>query len=139
MYKNHDNALKNILNLSVITHVVAEEFNDVVKCCIENMIKAWIKDFVTSFHGTNSRDILQRFRIGSGKVRLANKKTLDILGFGDVVLKNYLGTSWTLKDVMCIRGLDTHGNKRVRLHMVEVHSNGINAAINGRGTTNLWH
>ncbi|GJZ51743.1 retrovirus-related pol polyprotein from transposon TNT 1-94 [Tanacetum coccineum] len=23
--------------------------------------------------------------------------------------------------------------------MVEVHSNGINAAINGRGTTNLWH
>nr|GEV68845.1 putative retrovirus-related Pol polyprotein from transposon TNT 1-94 [Tanacetum cinerariifolium] len=80
-------------------HVVAEELDDVVKCFVKNMIEAWIKDFVASFHVTNCIDVLYRFRIRSGKVRLANEKTLDISGFRDVVLKTSLGTSWTLKDV----------------------------------------
>ncbi|GJV03149.1 hypothetical protein Tco_1336718 [Tanacetum coccineum] len=31
--------------------------------------------------------------------------TLDIVGVGDVVLKTYFGTSWTLKDVRYIPGL----------------------------------
>ncbi|GJU08384.1 retrovirus-related pol polyprotein from transposon TNT 1-94 [Tanacetum coccineum] len=32
-----------------------------------------------------------------------------------------------------------HGNKRGSLYMVEVPSNGINASIDGRGNTTLWH
>ncbi|GKD37096.1 hypothetical protein Tco_1257303, partial [Tanacetum coccineum] len=39
------------------------------------------------------------FKLRSGKVRLADDKTLDIAGVGDVVLKTSFGTSWTLKDV----------------------------------------
>nr|GEU84221.1 hypothetical protein [Tanacetum cinerariifolium] len=33
------------------------------------------------------------------KVRLADEKTLDIAGVGDVILKNSFGTSWNLKDL----------------------------------------
>ncbi|GJU36784.1 hypothetical protein Tco_1185138 [Tanacetum coccineum] len=43
--------------------------------------------------------LLERFKLRSGKVRLADDKTLDIAGVGDVVLKTSFGTSWTLKDV----------------------------------------
>nr|GEU93838.1 reverse transcriptase domain, reverse transcriptase zinc-binding domain protein [Tanacetum cinerariifolium] len=39
------------------------------------------------------------FKLRSGKVRLADDKTLDIAGVRDVVLKTFFGTSWTLKDV----------------------------------------
>ncbi|GJZ55995.1 retrovirus-related pol polyprotein from transposon TNT 1-94 [Tanacetum coccineum] len=45
------------------------------------------------------------FKLCSGKVHLADDKTLDIAGVGDVVLKNSFGTSWTLKDVRYIPGL----------------------------------
>ncbi|GJW07072.1 retrovirus-related pol polyprotein from transposon TNT 1-94 [Tanacetum coccineum] len=38
-------------------------------------------------------------RLRSSKVRLADDKTLDTAGVGDVVLKTSFGTTWTLKDV----------------------------------------
>ncbi|GJR18617.1 retrovirus-related pol polyprotein from transposon TNT 1-94 [Tanacetum coccineum] len=41
----------------------------------------------------------------SGKVRLADDKTLYIAGFGDVILKTSFGASWTLKDVRYFPGL----------------------------------
>ncbi|GJZ01173.1 retrovirus-related pol polyprotein from transposon TNT 1-94, partial [Tanacetum coccineum] len=41
----------------------------------------------------------------SSKVHLANEKTLDIAGVGDVILKTSFSTSWTLKDVRYIPGL----------------------------------
>ncbi|GJT27378.1 zinc finger, CCHC-type containing protein [Tanacetum coccineum] len=43
--------------------------------------------------------LLERFKLRSRKVRLADDKTLDIASIRDVVLKTYFGTSWTLKDV----------------------------------------
>ncbi|GJV63142.1 retrovirus-related pol polyprotein from transposon TNT 1-94 [Tanacetum coccineum] len=107
----------------------------------------------------------------SGKVCLADDKTLDIVGVGDVVLKTSFGTNWTLKDVRYIPGLKkrlisvgqldeeryhvgfgdqqwkvtkgslvvARGNKRESLYMVEVPSDGINAAFDGRGNATLWH
>nr|GEV00180.1 retrovirus-related Pol polyprotein from transposon TNT 1-94 [Tanacetum cinerariifolium] len=48
-------------------------------------------------------------------VRLADDKTLDIAGIGDVVLKTFFGTSWTLKDV---RGNATLWHQRLG-HMSE--------------------
>ncbi|GKG51613.1 hypothetical protein Tco_0541997, partial [Tanacetum coccineum] len=48
---------------------------------------------------------LEKFKLRSGKVRLADDKTLDTAGVGDVVLKTSFGTSWTLKDVKYIPGL----------------------------------
>ncbi|GKB87116.1 retrovirus-related pol polyprotein from transposon TNT 1-94 [Tanacetum coccineum] len=115
--------------------------------------------------------LLERFKLRFCKVHLADDKTLDITGIGNVVLKTSFGTSWTLKDVRYILGLKkrlisvglldeegyhvgfgnqhwkvtkgslvvAHGNKRGSLYMVEVPSDGINAVIDGRGNTALWH
>ncbi|GKG22043.1 hypothetical protein Tco_0384638, partial [Tanacetum coccineum] len=56
-------------------------------------------DSGASFHATYCKEELERFKLCSSKVRLADDKTLDIIGIGDVVLKTSFGTSWTLKDV----------------------------------------
>ncbi|GKA51760.1 retrovirus-related pol polyprotein from transposon TNT 1-94 [Tanacetum coccineum] len=62
-------------------------------------------DSGASFHATYCKEELERFKLRSGKVRLADDKTLDIAAVGDVVLKTSFGTSWTLKDVRYIPGL----------------------------------
>ncbi|GKB44148.1 retrovirus-related pol polyprotein from transposon TNT 1-94 [Tanacetum coccineum] len=64
-----------------------------------------IMDSGASFHATYCKEELERFKLRSGKVCLADDKTLDIAGVGDVVLKTFFGTSWTLKDVRYIPGL----------------------------------
>ncbi|GKD69576.1 hypothetical protein Tco_1323666, partial [Tanacetum coccineum] len=78
---------------------------DTLVCCIENMVGDRIMDYGASFHATYCIEELERFKLCSGKVRLANDKTLDIAGIGDVVLKTSFGTSWTLKDVRLPRRL----------------------------------
>ncbi|GKE14534.1 putative RNA-directed DNA polymerase, partial [Tanacetum coccineum] len=57
------------------------------------------------FHATYCKEELERFKLCFGKVCLADDKTVDIAGVGDVVLKTSFGTSWTLKDVRYIPGL----------------------------------
>ncbi|GKC02913.1 retrovirus-related pol polyprotein from transposon TNT 1-94 [Tanacetum coccineum] len=74
-------------------------------CCVENTVEDRIMDSGASFHATYCKEELERFKLRSGKVRLADDKTLDIAGIGDVVLKTFFGTSWTLKDVRYIPGL----------------------------------
>nr|GFA17857.1 retrovirus-related Pol polyprotein from transposon TNT 1-94 [Tanacetum cinerariifolium] len=128
-------------------------------------------DSSASFHATFFKEELEKFRLRSDNVRLADDKTLDIAGVGDVVLKTSFGTSWILKDVRYIPSLKkrlisigqldeegcyvgfedqqwkvtkgnlvvAHGNKRGSLYMVEVLSDGINAAIDGGGNAALWH
>ncbi|GJW41990.1 hypothetical protein Tco_0070789 [Tanacetum coccineum] len=69
------------------------------------MVKDHIMDSDASFHANYCKEELERFKLRSGKVRLADDKTLDIAGIGDVVLKTSFGTSWTLKDVTYIPSL----------------------------------
>ncbi|GJY16178.1 retrovirus-related pol polyprotein from transposon TNT 1-94 [Tanacetum coccineum] len=64
-----------------------------------------IMDSDALFHATYCKEELERFKLHSGKIRLADDKTLDIADVGDVVLKTSFGTSWTLKDVRYILGL----------------------------------
>ncbi|GKD04573.1 putative RNA-directed DNA polymerase [Tanacetum coccineum] len=152
-------------------NMAARDYDDALVCCVENTIDDRIMDSGASFHATYCKEELERFKLRSGKVRLADDKTLDIAGVGDVVLKTSFGTSWTLKDVRYIPGLKkrlisvgqldeegyhvgfgdqqwkvtkgslvvARGNKRGSLYMVEVPSDGINAAIDGRGNAALWH
>ncbi|GKD04590.1 hypothetical protein Tco_1179564 [Tanacetum coccineum] len=68
----------------------ARDSDNALVCCVENTI---------------CKEELERFKLRSGKVRLADDKTLDIAGVRDVVLKTSFGTSWTLKDVRYILGL----------------------------------
>ncbi|GJS65089.1 putative RNA-directed DNA polymerase [Tanacetum coccineum] len=86
-------------------NMAARDYDDALVCCVENTIDDRIMDSGASFHATYCKEELERFKLRSGKVRLADDKTLDIAGVGDVVLKTSFGTSWTLKDVRYIPGL----------------------------------
>ncbi|GJQ96498.1 retrovirus-related pol polyprotein from transposon TNT 1-94 [Tanacetum coccineum] len=101
-------------------NMAARDYDDALVCCVENMIDDRIMDFGASFHATYCKEELERFKLHSSKVRLADDKTLDIAGVGDVVLKTSFSTSWTLKDVRYIPGL----KKRL---------------ISGRGNATLWN
>ncbi|GJQ98292.1 hypothetical protein Tco_0009431 [Tanacetum coccineum] len=79
--------------------------DDALVCCVENTIEDRIMDSGASFHATYCKEELKRFKLRSGKVRLADDKTLDIACVGDVVLKTSFGTSWTMKDATYIPGL----------------------------------
>nr|GEZ36166.1 retrovirus-related Pol polyprotein from transposon TNT 1-94 [Tanacetum cinerariifolium] len=70
-------------------------------CCVENIVEGRIMDSGALFHATYCKKELERFKLRSGKVRLADDKYLYIASVGDVVLKTSFGTSWTLKDVRC--------------------------------------
>ncbi|GJV66770.1 retrovirus-related pol polyprotein from transposon TNT 1-94, partial [Tanacetum coccineum] len=72
---------------------------------LQNTVDDHIIDSGASFHATYCKEELERFKLHSGKVCLADDKTLDIAGVGDVVLKTSFGTSWTLKDVRYIPSL----------------------------------
>jgi len=62
-------------------------------------------DSGASFHATHNSEALQNLVIGDfGKVRLANNKTLDVTGMGDIMLKMSVDF-WTLKDVRVVPSL----------------------------------
>nr|GEZ49063.1 retrovirus-related Pol polyprotein from transposon TNT 1-94 [Tanacetum cinerariifolium] len=87
-------------------NIVAEDSDDAFVCCVENTIEDRIMDSSASFHATYCKEELERSELCSGKVCLADDKTLDIAGIGDVVLKTSVDTSWTLKDVRYILSLN---------------------------------
>ncbi|GKE35901.1 retrovirus-related pol polyprotein from transposon TNT 1-94, partial [Tanacetum coccineum] len=80
----------------------AGDSSDALVCYVENTVVDRIMDYGASFHATYCKEEFERFKLRSGKVRLADDKTLYILGVGDVVLKTSFGISWTLKDVRYI-------------------------------------
>ncbi|GJZ38067.1 hypothetical protein Tco_0584258 [Tanacetum coccineum] len=86
-------------------NMAAGDSDDALVCCVVNTVEDHIIDSGASFHATYCKEELERFKLHSGKVRLADDKTLDIASVGDVVLKTSLGTSWTLKDVRYISSL----------------------------------
>ncbi|GKD80378.1 hypothetical protein Tco_1342999 [Tanacetum coccineum] len=67
----------------------ARDSDDALVCCVEDRII----DSGASFHATYCKEELERFKLCSGKVRLADDKTLDIAGIEDVVLKTSFRTS----------------------------------------------
>nr|GEY75101.1 hypothetical protein [Tanacetum cinerariifolium] len=103
-------------------YMAVKDYDDAFVCCVKNTINDRIMDSSASFHATYCKKELERFKLCSGKVRLADDKTLDIADVGDVILK----TSFA------------RGNKRGSMYMVEVPSNRINTVIDGRGNAALW-
>ncbi|GKA17277.1 retrovirus-related pol polyprotein from transposon TNT 1-94 [Tanacetum coccineum] len=85
--------------------MAAGDSDDALVCCVETTVDDRIMDSGASFHATYCKEELDRFRLRSGKVRLADDKILDISCVGYVFLKTSFGTSWTLKDVRYIPGL----------------------------------
>ncbi|GJY10536.1 hypothetical protein Tco_0378721 [Tanacetum coccineum] len=116
-------------------NMTARDSDDALVCYVKNAVEDRIMDSGASFHATYCKEELERFKLRFGKVCLADDKTLDITGVGDVVLKTSFGTSWTLKDVSLVVARE---NKRGSLYMVEVHPEGIDAVIDASGSAALW-
>ncbi|GJV75010.1 hypothetical protein Tco_1506594, partial [Tanacetum coccineum] len=89
-------------------NMTARDSDDASICCVENTVEDRIMDSAASLLATYFKEELKRFKLRSSKVRLADDKTLDIAGVGDVVLK----TSFGSLVVAC-------GNKRRSLYMIE--------------------
>ncbi|GKE44900.1 retrovirus-related pol polyprotein from transposon TNT 1-94 [Tanacetum coccineum] len=96
---------KLVASMDKVVNIAVGDSYDTLVYCVENTIKDHIMDSGASFHATYCKEEFERFKLRSGKVRLADDKTLDIASVGDVVLKTSFGTSWTLKDVRYIPGL----------------------------------
>nr|GEY34733.1 retrovirus-related Pol polyprotein from transposon TNT 1-94 [Tanacetum cinerariifolium] len=75
-----------------MVNMVARDSDDALVCCFDNNVEGRIMDSGASFNATYCKEELERFKLCSGKVRLADDKTLDIESVGDVVLKTYFGT-----------------------------------------------
>ncbi|GJU06231.1 hypothetical protein Tco_1122661 [Tanacetum coccineum] len=74
-------------------NMAAGDSNDTLVCCVKNAVEDYIMDSDAFFHATYCKEELERFKLRSSKVRLADDKTLGIAGVGDVVLKTSFGTS----------------------------------------------
>nr|KYP54467.1 Retrovirus-related Pol polyprotein from transposon TNT 1-94 [Cajanus cajan] len=60
-------------------------------------------DSGASFHASPYKDSMKNFIIGNfGKVRLIDDEALNIVGMGDINLRTFAGTVWTLKDIRYI-------------------------------------
>ncbi|KAI3704072.1 hypothetical protein L1987_74279 [Smallanthus sonchifolius] len=89
-----------------VNNVAAQHPVDALIYCVENSIESWIMDSGASFHAIPCPKLVKNLRTCKfGKVRLVDDQTLDIVGTGDVDLRNTLGTTWTMKDVMIIPNL----------------------------------
>ncbi|GJW11616.1 hypothetical protein Tco_1577443 [Tanacetum coccineum] len=109
-------------------NMAVRDYDDALVCCVMNKIEDRIMDSGASFHATFCKEELEKFRLRSGKVCLADDKTLDIAGVGDVVLKTSFGTSWTLKDVRYIPGL-----KRRLIYVGQLDEEGYHVGFGERG------
>ena len=74
---------------------IAEDYTDedLLVCCADNSVDSWVMDSGASFHVTHSSEALQNLVIRDfGKVRLADNRTLDVTGMGDIMLKTPVGS-----------------------------------------------
>jgi len=63
-------------------------------------------DSGASFNSSPSKKLFRNFKSGNfGKVYLADNKTFEIEGKGDVSIQTSTKNQWTLQDVRCIPGL----------------------------------
>nr|GEX25135.1 retrovirus-related Pol polyprotein from transposon TNT 1-94 [Tanacetum cinerariifolium] len=98
----HNQSSKLVASKGKEVNMAAGNSDDALVCCVENTVEDPIIDSCASFHATYFKEELERFKLCSGKFRLADDMTLDIAGIEDVVLKTYFGISWTLTNVRYI-------------------------------------
>ncbi|GJX37099.1 hypothetical protein Tco_0250402 [Tanacetum coccineum] len=116
-------------------HMAVRDYDDALVCCVKNTIDDRIVYDGVSFHATYCKEYwtLKDVRyIPCLKKRLIFVGQLDEkgyhVGFGDQQWKVTKGSLVVAR-----------GNKCGSLYMVEVPSNRINAAIDGKGNAALWH
>ncbi|GJR97628.1 NB-ARC domains-containing protein [Tanacetum coccineum] len=84
--KSQCEAAKGAVNVSM------DAFDNALLCCIEEYHESWVMDSGASLHATPCVGMMKNFKPLLGKVRLADRKVLDVTGIGDVILKTTFGT-----------------------------------------------
>nr|GEV07897.1 Ras-related protein RAB11D-like [Tanacetum cinerariifolium] len=85
--------LKLVASRDKEVNMTARDSDDALICCVKNMVEDRIMDYGASFRATYCKEELERFKLHSDKVRLADDKYLDIASVGNIVLKTSFGTS----------------------------------------------
>ncbi|GJR99673.1 hypothetical protein Tco_0316182 [Tanacetum coccineum] len=114
--------------------------DDALVCCIENTIEDRIIDSGASFHASYCKEEIERFKLCSDKVRLADDKTLDIASLGYFDEEGYhVGYGDQQWKVTKGSVVVAHENKRGSVYMVEVYPEGIGVIIDGSGSAAMQH
>ncbi|GKC53610.1 hypothetical protein Tco_1076355 [Tanacetum coccineum] len=95
---------------------VARDSDDALVCCIENTVEDHIMDSGASFHATYCKEELEMFKLCSGKVRLADDKTLDFQALGMLLPRRLQISAWKVTKGSLVVA---HRNKRGSLYIVE--------------------
>nr|GEU76585.1 retrovirus-related Pol polyprotein from transposon TNT 1-94 [Tanacetum cinerariifolium] len=132
---------KPVASKDMEVHMEIRDYDDTLECCVENTIDDCIMDSGASFYATYCKEELELFKLRSSKVRLADDKTLDIVGVRDVLDEEgyrvgFRDQQWKVAKASL---LADRRNKRGSLYIVEVPFDGINATTDGRGDTTLWN
>ena len=88
------------------TNATLDEIEDALLCSLDSSIDLWIIHSGASFHTTPYLELLSNYVLGKfGKVYLADEKSLDIIGRGDINIRTPNGSVWTLNNVRHIPAL----------------------------------
>ncbi|WVZ08301.1 hypothetical protein V8G54_021647 [Vigna mungo] len=89
------------------TNATIDEIENALLCSLDSSIDSWTMDLGASFHTTPFLELLSNcVSVKFGKVYLADEKSLDIVGRGDVNIKTSNGSMWTLNNVRHIPALN---------------------------------
>ena len=81
-------------------NAATDDIADALICSLDSPIESWVMDSGASFHTTPSKELLSNYVSGKfGKVYLADGKSLDIVGRGDIDIRTSSGARWTLHNV----------------------------------------
>ncbi|GKC39698.1 hypothetical protein Tco_1052082, partial [Tanacetum coccineum] len=90
--KSQCKAVKGAVNVSM------DAFDDALLCCIEKFYESWVMNSGASSYATPCVGMMKNFKSLLGKVRLADRKVLDVTGIGDVgtlYMVEILVTKWS--------------------------------------------
>ena len=88
------------------TTCTTEDVEDVLILSVDSPAESLILDSGASFHSSPSKELFRNFKSENfEKVYLADNKTLEIEGKGDVSIQTPVENQWTLQDVRYIPGL----------------------------------
>nr|GEX84730.1 hypothetical protein [Tanacetum cinerariifolium] len=115
--------------------------DDALVCCVKNTVEDRIMDSVASLHATYCKEELERFKLRSGKVRLADDKTLDIVSIEGCCPQNLFWYKLGFEGCRYIPGLK---RRLISVGQLDedgfhVHPEGIGVIIDGSGRAALYH
>ncbi|KAA0051598.1 Retrovirus-related Pol polyprotein from transposon TNT 1-94 [Cucumis melo var. makuwa] len=140
--KNDDDSDTNTITVATEIFYILSD-GDVVNLAIQQ--SSWVIDSSASIHATSKREVFASYTLGDfGSVRMGNDESANVVGIGDVHLKNRNGSRLILKCETYFRysyELDFYrGHKFSSLYYMDakIMDSDINT-VNDEANVELWH